>query len=172
MDKSVFVGILRKINRGKMLKNLLIILSVYLSSVSAGEINNAESESYRLPNQTYPESYIIHLVFQSFDQDVMTFNGTVTIDVKILEDTETITLHSSVININEIRPVEEFSDVLLNYTLDTDREFLIIKRSDGEKFENNSKFTIRIGFSSRIEESPTHRGVYRGSYYDANSVKK
>lgn len=154
-----------------MLRSLLIILSVGLSFVSAGDIYNAGLESYRLPNQTFPENYTVQLVFQNIEQDI-NYSGTVQIVIKILEDVETITFHSSVLNISEFTPLGEFENVPLSYTLDEVREFIIIRRNDSDNFKNNMKIKIRIGFIGKIEESPIHQGVYRGSYYDENSVKK
>ncbi|XP_070502885.1 uncharacterized protein [Chironomus tepperi] len=159
------------LSREKMHKKLLIILSACISIGIADESYNLESKSYRLPNQTYPEYYEVQLVFPNFET-TLTYSGTVIVDIKVLEDTETITLHSSVIDIREVTPLADFRDVKVNYTLDTEREFLIIRRDDGHKFKTNTNIKIRIGFLSGIEESPTHRGVYRGSYYDENSIKK
>ncbi|KAL7025611.1 hypothetical protein ACKWTF_013562 [Chironomus riparius] len=154
-----------------MHKNLLIILSAFLYIVLAVQINNAESETYRLPNQTYPESYDIRLVFnRNLDQNITIFSGAAVINIIILEDVDSIILHSSVRNINMV--TEKFLNLLIDYESDSAREFLIIKRVDGENFKNNTKVQIEIQFTSDIVESPKHRGVYRGSYLDENAVRK
>lgn len=148
-----------------MLKKLLIILSACLFTMANGEIQKTESEDYQFPNQTYPESYEIELMFQNFNANLR-YIGFITINIKVLEDTDSITLHSSNINITKVTPSQGLEDVILNYTLDNERELLVIKRLDEEKFESNKIITIKIQFTGGIMEFPTTQGVYRGMYID------
>ena len=154
-----------------MLKKLLIILSVQLIALVCGEIQ-AELDSYRLPNQTYPESYLVSLGFGSFDQNDLNYTGTVTINVVILEATNTITLHSSVQSISRLSKIINGTRIDLNYTLDNEREFLTIYELNDDLFEVDTIVIIRIQFAGIINEFPTTQGVYRGIYMDEHLVEQ
>lgn len=151
--------------KGKMLKKLLIILSVCLFTMANGEIQKTESEDYQFSNQTYPESYEIKLLFQNFNSNLR-YTGFNTINIKVLEETDSIILHSSNINITKVTPVQGLEGITLNYTLDSERELLVIKRLDKQKFESNKIIAILIQFTGGIQEFPTTQGVHRGMYKD------
>lgn len=157
-----------------MLKILLIILSVCLIDLECGEIQE-EPKSYLLSNQTYPKSYLVILGEFNFDDDSLTdltYTGTVTIDIAILETTKTITLHSSVNNITRIRKSVAGVRNILNFTLDNKTEFLKIHESDDKAFEINTTVTILIQFTGIINDFPTTEGLYRGFYLDGELKKQ
>lgn len=132
--------------------------------ISEIEAYQDDTVSYRLPNNTRPESYVINLNFGDFhNSDDITFMGQVAITIRVLEKTDTITLHSAV-------EVSQDSDVLLRDSsnieipttieLDGAPEFLIIHTS--ETLLKNETVHLTISYQGTIGASIS--GIYRGSY--------
>lgn len=118
-----------------------------------------EGLTYRLPNSTRPEGYLIELVFGNFHENDMQFTGTVEIAIRVLEDTNTIVLHSAVIVTDTQLTV---NGVIVNHTRasDSHREFLFITSS--EILTPDSEVNLMVHYRMTIGTSIS--GIYRGSY--------
>ena len=117
--------------------------------------------SYRLPNETVPELYLINLSFGDFHEGDLSFSGNVMISIRVLENTDTITLHSSgLLVVNTVLTTSV--NVEISHTIDfnTERELLILKTS--ETLVKDSMVRLTINYRGTIRSSIT--GVYRGSY--------
>lgn len=115
--------------------------------------------TYRLPNSTRPESYLIELVFGNFHENDMQFTGTVDIAIRVLEDTSTIVLHSAVI-VTETRLTVDGGIVEHTRGSDSNREFLFITSS--VILTPESEVNLMVNYRMTIGTSIS--GVYRGSY--------
>lgn len=140
-------------------------------SVSEDVEAREDEISYRLPNNTIPESYILTLSFGNFHNDEMSYTGNVAIVIRVLENTETITLHSAVLSVdsvdlknndNELIPTDPF--------LDTRREFLIIKPTDPTvTFAKDSTMILDIRYTGVIHTEA--KGIFRGSYQNGADTR-
>lgn len=115
--------------------------------------------TYRLPNSTRPESYLIELVFGNFHENDMQFTGTVEIAIRVVEDTDTIVLHSAVI-VTDTQL--EVNNITVAHTRGTEsnREFLFITSS--VILTPGSEVKLMVNYRMTIGTSIS--GVYRGSY--------
>lgn len=157
----------------RLLLGLFVLLSVDAQrfklnqNVRDGvEISDVEAYqdafSYRLPNNTRPESYVINLNFGDFHDD-MSFTGTVAISIRVLEDTNTITLHSAVLVVaHSLRNSAnvEVLHAIRDIEPDDDGEFLIIETT--EMLLKDASVQLTLSYQGTIGTSIS--GVYRGSY--------
>lgn len=116
--------------------------------------------SYRLPIETYPETYKIDLIW--VDESEFVFEGKVTIGIVIRSDTNIIVLHKRQTNIKKVtikgqgipNPVElstEYSDVT---------DFLTI--TNPVTMTARSRYTLEITYSGHLRTD--NRGFFRQSY--------
>lgn len=128
--------------------------------------------TYRLPNNTRPESYLITMGFENFHENDMSFTGRVRITIKVLENnTNQITMHSAVtINSVELTLVTSTTDETLDETheVDGEREFLIITTT--RNLSEGSRVHIDISYDRDI--STSFAGVYRGSYLNDQNEER
>lgn len=118
--------------------------------------------SYRLPNETYPETYKIDLTW--VDEDQFSFEGIVTIGVIIRTNTNTIVVHKRHIEINKVtiqlqgqgspNPIIEPEFEYANQT-----DFLTITN---EAMTAGSKYTLKISYSGQLRTD--NIGFFRQSY--------
>lgn len=123
--------------------------------------------SYRLPNNTQPIAYMVDLDFGNFHQGVLDFNGTVKMSIKIVKNTNTITLHSSVSIIHEVLlSASAFGDTIIQHTrqIDNIREFLIIETVDEMTVGMTVFLTVK--YTARLTSSIA--GPFLKSYLDAD----
>lgn len=142
------------------------------------EVASAEDAaiSYRLPNNTLPISYTIHLTTNVHRAD-FTFTGSVSIDVQVLTaSSRSITLHKRELNIVSARLVRKNdaeqkpllikdpnyteANELLNYSLHDDEPDLTV----------GARYILTIEFTGILSERL--RGFYRSSYLaDDGSIR-
>lgn len=156
-----------------LLKITITILLLLVCALSAVQVIDKlqDDATYRLPNSSYPESYVITLIFGNFNRDdspSLAFTGSVTIDIKILEDTEEIVLHSSVAEITEHTLTVNEAVVEYDLSNDTERELLILTSRD--TLVKDSRVSLWIKFIGNIGSAI--RGVYRASYLTENSERR
>lgn len=124
--------------------------------------------SYRLPNDTRPEFYLINLNFGDFHADEMGFTGSVLITIRIVESTNTITMHSSVLVDNTALVSAENDPISHSRDYDTEREFIIIKAD--EILIKDSIVRLTVNYQGTIGTSIS--GVYRGTYlHNENEIR-
>lgn len=119
--------------------------------------------SYRLPNTSIPQMYSIGLTFR---EDV-SFLGSVYIKIKVLESTNVITLHSSVLILNTSLKKSEINGTAVAHThdIDVEREFLLI-RSTEEILQKDSILWLTVNYIGYI--STSNEGVFRESFLKSN----
>lgn len=181
-------GVSIKVSKMWLLK--IAVLSVYLSIICANPTGNVKSEfleqkvgmennfvgldeplSYRLPNTSIPLRYSISIITNVHEND-FNFTGEVSIHIKVLIRTNTITLHYRQIQITKV-------DIFLpdtNSPYIADPFFLPVDTHDflhisvDQPFEINDEYVIRIRYQGYLREDSA--GFYRGSYVDSEGVTK
>ncbi|EDV49977.1 aminopeptidase N [Drosophila erecta] len=131
-------------------------------------VDDNSAGNYRLPNNTEPEAYNVEL-WTNVHTGNNLFNGVVNIDIRVLEQTSSITLHyrqtsdfeASIISRDAVAPTA----IPLTVTLELQREFLVLtKTTAGEPFGANTNWTITIKYKG-IHRSDMG-GFYISSYRD------
>lgn len=140
-------------------------------SFETREDNNSE-DNYRLPNNTVPIAYNVELWTQVHN-GTRNFSGSVTIDLQVLEASNTITLHA--------RQTENFEAILqskdsatsapisLNVNYENTREFLTFKPVDDTiSFAKDSNWTLSINYTGLLRNDMG--GFYISTYTDDSNV--
>jgi hypothetical protein len=124
--------------------------------------------SYRLPNTTKPELYLISLDLGDFHANDLSFSGNVLITIRVTESTDEIVLHSAVRVIETTLTSDR--DVLISHSVsyDSDREFMKVKV--GNVLERGALVKLRVSFTGTIRSSVM--GVYRGSYLSSSNERR
>lgn len=132
----------------------------------------ADEETYRLPNTTEPLEYDITL-HTNVHLGEKSFTGSVTILLKVLQDTSTIVVHTRQLDGFEATiiqaDVQESSEINLEYTQDTDREFLILEAKD-VSFPAGTSWQLTIKYKGNLRED--NGGFYLSTYEDAQGKTK
>ena len=125
---------------------------------------NPSALSFRLPNNTVPIHYDVSLLTDihlgNFD-----FFGTVTIDIRVVEETETITIHYRQLAISSIDLLDFSGRILesnVNFEQIEEVEFLVIKPRLMLIELNRYKVVIRYRGLLRTDDY----GFYRASYFN------
>lgn len=146
-----------------------------IASISTDEFGSSIQEStkfnYRLPNDTIPTKYEINIVTNVHSGD-FNFSGTVTIVVKILQDTKSITLHQRQLTINSIDLSDDQANTfdLHPYEYDTVTEFLKITPLNNVTLAKDKTFFLKIQYNGELRED--QKGFYRSSYKDDSGNTK
>jgi hypothetical protein len=136
------------------------------SDITANKID------YRLPTNVKPIHYKITLDPLIEDPDPSTFNGKVIIRVKVIEETEHITLHYNnltIHNVNITRASDE-TDLTVYHSHNPVTHFWVISlnTSDSEDaeqtFKANEEYLIVTNYSGHHQDDMY--GFYRSSYKD------
>lgn len=138
------------------------VLAVVVSALEHphGDTNQAfrgESKgvsSYRLPNTTVPQMYLINLDLRDFDRDNLRFHGRTRIKINIVEDTNVIVLHSAVLIESTTLTKSDINGTPVTHTHDVDieREFLSIRTTE-EILSRGSIFWLSIDYIGFIHSS-------------------
>lgn len=118
--------------------------------------------SYRLPNNTMPSSYLLSLVFGNFHDHDMSYTGDVSIVIRVLEDTQTITLHCGIsISLNQVVLKNSANqEIKSSSRIDTRRDFLIIETP--VTLQQGEDIILDIAYTGVIATET--KGIFRGSY--------
>ena len=149
------------------IENLVIVslensnLNVKSTQKYSGGSN--EVISYRLPNTTIPQIYSIGLTFR----DDVSFLGSIYIKINVLESTNVITLHSSVLILNTSLTKSDVHGTAVAHThdIDVEREFLLIKTTE-EILLKDSIVWLTISYIGYIGTS--NEGVFRKNFIKSN----
>lgn len=118
-------------------------------------------ENYRLPNNTIPLHYDIKLI-PFIVQGNFTFDGTVIINVTVIERTSTIVLHAFQIDIDNSSVTVTSGNLsydIVNKTSDTELQFYTLSFASSLEPGNYSIYIKYLGYL------PTDmNGFYRSSY--------
>lgn len=125
---------------------------------------NFNDRSFRLPNNTEPVSYNIRLTTEIHRGD-FGFDGEVTLNIRVLEATDSITLHSRQTIIERIdlfNPNGTLFEGNVPFTYDSVVEFLVIPVNRG--LEADQELTIEISYQGFLRAELM--GFFRQSYYN------
>lgn len=149
---------------------LLLIIPNLITAFIHNPKESLEPEliSYRLPNETFPEHYTIHLTTNVHEAN-FTFTGRVEISIATREETSLIVVHARQLVIGRVRlwntvPPTEIEIHPFEY--DSVTEFVTIRLVNGV-LENNRKFLVVIEYHGELRDD--NLGFYRSSYRDANN---
>lgn len=126
--------------------------------------------NYRLPNTTRPIRYDVWLSTEIHLAD-FDFTGRVTIQILVLENTNSITLHHRQITITQVNLASVSGQVIqanVPFTLHPDTEFMVITPS--QRLEINQLFVLEIMYLGELRNDDA--GFYRSSYTDAQGQTK
>lgn len=133
-------------------------------------IENANrSISYRLPNQTHPETYDISIRTR-IDMSQFDFSGYVKINIIVDERTQKIVLHSRLLNISEVILSRLEGDIYVNvavagFEYNEELEFLTIKTKDVD-LNRGERLSLEITYNGTLRTVPY--GFYRSSYMNSD----
>lgn len=130
----------------------------------------ADEFTYRLPNNTRPEFYEVQLV-TFIDRGEFNFSGTVRIDVRVLEESKTITLHARRLTIDSVQLSDSYGNPIeddVTFAYDVTKEFLTI--STGKTMlQRGEKYLLKIFYIGELRTDLG--GFYRSSYVNAQGTK-
>lgn len=159
----------------KILTEKLVMAQKYQTTmnyqtVRLQNMHHLNTKSYRLPNNTIPLHYDITLSTNIHSGDFV-FHGNVRINIKVLKETNTITLHSSqhlVESINLLNSEGSLIERDLSFTTDNSLEFLKILAK--EHLEVDQKFIVEIAFSGSLRTDQV--GFHRLRYTDRETRRQ
>lgn len=124
--------------------------------------------TYRLPNNTRPETYDINLR-TSIHEANPTFRGSVRIGIVAVESTNNITLHHNVQQLNSVRVVtaDEVPIPIGSYSYNRTYTFLTIPMAAGSNLTQGMRYFIDIDFVGTMN---AYSGFYR-SFYNVNGTQ-
>ena len=115
----------------------------------------------RLPEQVVPKHYAIEL---APDLDTATFSGSVTIDIDIVEATDTIVCNAAELDINGALLEAGGASRGLDAALDSEAQRLTLAPVEGSRPFAPGPARLRIRFSGVLNDQL--RGFYRSTYTD------
>ncbi|KAJ8733128.1 hypothetical protein PYW08_001426 [Mythimna loreyi] len=139
--------------------------------------NTAASEAYRLPEVLDPIHYDVEITpyfATSGTNQAFTFDGVVKIIFRVRSDSvSSVVVHQ---NVRQIKSVNLAFDGGPQIALDTDTQFEIneqyqfleVNLPAGRTFMKGVQYVLTVEYIGNINETPLSRGVFRGSYKDAN----
>ncbi|XP_044250933.1 aminopeptidase N-like [Drosophila takahashii] len=143
---------------------------VTMALVVSGSLAVSQQErSLRLPNETYPIFYQLH-ISSDIHKGTLDFFGNATIDIAVRQSTNEIVLHAknlSDIQITVLQLTDEGSVIVpdLTHTLHHSADFLIIHpRKNYQAFEKGQRYHLEILYKSTMASQPG--GLYYMDYWD------
>lgn len=125
---------------------------------------------YRLPNNTLPLRYDIHLATDIHNGN-FTFTGRVTITIGVLENSTEITLHYrqlEIINVSLLRSTGGTIQFSVPFTKNETLEFLILKPT--QRLTSGEVYQVAIDYIGELRNDDA--GFYRSSYIDEFGTRK
>ncbi|XP_065073167.1 aminopeptidase N-like [Ochlerotatus camptorhynchus] len=148
----------------------LLALLVGICSASPVDRNSREFTTYRLPNTTIPTHYDLYLDTNVHLAD-LAYSGNVKINIRVLESTSQIVLHStrSVIGRLELRNSNQLAVPVKGHEVDEDKQFLIVNTN--VELPAGSTYVLDIDFTNSLNRTDAS-GFYRSSYVNAAGETK
>ncbi len=125
--------------------------------------------TYRLPNNTLPNSYDVTLRTWIHEGNFL-FNGSIRINISIVESTNTITLHHRYLTIDDVRLWSESGAAVpvLSYSYNTTFEFFSVSMQDTLSIGETYSLDIDYNGTLRSDEG----GFYRSSYVADDGTRR
>lgn len=155
---------------------IIISISIFIfciASIIAASLHtlkNAEHQkNYRLPNNTKPIAYDIYINTR-IDEGIFGFNGTVKIEIDVLEESKHITLHQRQLSINSVELTNESHHLIpiIPAHYDSDTEFMTISPTN-EILSANSTVFLTINYNGTLRRDLQR--FYEIFYLDSNSKR-
>lgn len=127
-------------------------------------VDQFNTRTFRLPNNTIPLHYDIHLRTNVHSGD-FAFHGSVIINIRVLEASNTITLHSSQMLVQTVNLLDAQGNTIernLPFILDNTLQFLVI--TTGQQMQRDQEFAVEVTYSGFLRTD--RLGFYRTSYND------
>lgn len=136
------------------------IQNVYTNDV---DISDSNDGTYRLPNDTHPESYHLSIITR-IDLDILDFSGIVIITILVDRPTQQIVLHAKQLTITNVTLTD--SDTmsfikLLPHAYDEAKEFLQIF-TDDVILRAGNRLILEIGYNGTLRTDIG--GFFKSSY--------
>lgn len=129
-----------------------------------------EDLNYRLPNNTIPSHYDIVLTTR-VDEGIREFTGVVTIDVTVVEETNSFVLNARQLKFDKatVQSGSE-SPEELQIVYEEQREFLILTRKVEAPFAKDSKLKLNVTYNGVLRND--NAGFYMTTYTDVNGNER
>uniref|UniRef100_A0A1I8N3A4 Aminopeptidase n=1 Tax=Musca domestica TaxID=7370 RepID=A0A1I8N3A4_MUSDO len=129
-----------------------------------------EDLNYRLPNNTIPSHYDIVLTTR-VDEGIREFTGVVTIDVTVVEETNSFVLNARQLKFDKatVQSGSE-SPEELQIVYEEQREFLILTRKVEAPFAKDSKLKLSVTYNGVLRND--NAGFYMTTYTDVNGNER
>ena len=126
-----------------------------------------DSKTYRLPNNSIPLRYELWLKTE-VEKEIFNFSGRVKIHIRVLEPTQTITLHYWKIVITKV-DLLDVSGILITDSLvfDYDEDFEFLKISLPTQASVNDELILDIDYTGVLRND--NLGFYRNSYRNSKN---
>lgn len=133
-------------------------------------ISPVEAASYRLPNNTRPVFYDLHIKTFLISQ-ISDFTGKLKLEFVAEQTTKSVTLHAKDLKIQAINLLDVDSNVIqrkINFEFDTPKDFLKIKL--GRLMQKDEHLVLEIFFSGVLNKNGV--GLYRSYFYNEGDPNK
>lgn len=145
-----------------LFSTILISASPVSKSQRVSSFKSEKAASYRLPKNTVPLNYTVHLTTR-VDQKDFGFTGEVEIGLVILEKTKNITIHKRQLTIGEVEL--QCDDAIIadpKFTFDEVTEHLVFDLKD--EYDTDTECLLKINYNGTLRTD--NGGFYRSSYTD------
>lgn len=124
---------------------------------------DADDDSLRLPKSSVPVHYDIDLT-TNVHTSSRALTGSVKIDIRVVENTDSITLHNSGLTINEVKLFNAAeTELAVVSRAESDKSFLIIEGAETPLgLQAGSQYRIEISYRGNLGVGTD--GFYRSSY--------
>lgn len=126
-------------------------------------------DHFRLPTALRPQSYDVRILTQLENPDDFRFNGTVKIQIEVLQNTHNITLHSkdltiddTEITLSQIGGEETTENCITSTAVNPTHDFYILKTC--KELLAGQVYELSLHFSAKLQDQLA--GYYRSSYVD------
>lgn len=143
----------------------LILAALGLSFAGEG----STYDHFRLPTALRPQSYDVRILTQLENPDDFRFNGTVKIQIEVLQNTHNITLHSkdltiddTEITLSQIGGEETTENCITSTAVNPTHDFYILKTC--KELLAGQVYELSLHFSAKLQDQLA--GYYRSSYVD------
>lgn len=138
-----------------------IILAVFLSASWAAPKPFAVEDPLRLPRNSKPSHYDLALNLPNVDSGSTSFDGTVTIEIEILEETNSLTLHNRGLVIQAVKLFDSIAEDIYDSEIpEAEKEFVNFRAN--RLLSVGENVTLEVTFSGELRSDLT--GLYRSSY--------
>lgn len=110
-----------------------------------------EATNYRLPNNTIPIHYDVHILTRVDSKDT-SFHGSVKITVKVIEDTKNVVLHSRQLDITSAMIWDGSTEIECNYSQETKTDFLTITPSNNQTLTKGKQIVVEIMYNGELRD--------------------